>query len=248
MADSVVLLRHPHTGRETDPYERALAGEEATVQCTPVLAFDIDPPPTLAVLLNRASAYGALMCTSPRAVQALEHALPRGHPLYAAWTDKPTYVVGPRTAEAVLAWGGQPVGAETGDAATLAARIGADAPGRLLFLSGNRRRDTLPRALVEAGQVFDETEVYRTRLRSNITLPSPPAWLVFFSPSGIEAVRASGYALDAYACAAIGPTTAAALRDAGTAVQAVAATPTPDALAAAIQDAQHSEQSPSAST
>ncbi len=246
MADSVVLFRHPHTSRP-DPYEHAFADEAATVQCTPVLAFDIDPPPTLPVLLNRASAYGALVCTSPRAVQALKRALPPDHPLHAAWSSKPTYVVGPRTAEAVSAWGGQPVGAETGNAATLAARIEADAPGRLLFLSGNRRRDTLPRALVDAGQVFDEVEVYRTRLRSDIVLPSPPAWLVFFSPSGIEAVRASGYALDAYACAAIGSTTAAALRNVGVSVQAVAATPTPDALAAAIRDAQASGQSPSAS-
>ncbi|WP_176521618.1 uroporphyrinogen-III synthase [Longimonas halophila] len=241
MADSVVLLRHPRG--TPDPYEHALAGEGATVQCTPVLAFDIDPPPTLSVLLNRAAAYGALVCTSPRAVQALRQALPPDHPLYAAWANKPTYVVGPRTAGAVSEWGGQPTGAEAGDAAALADRIVADAPGRLLFLSGNRRRDTLPRALVEAGQVFDEVEVYRTRLRSNITLPDPPAWLAFFSPSGIEAVRASGYALDAYACAAIGSTTAAALRDEGASVQAVAASPTPDALAAAIRDVQASGQS-----
>ena len=107
----------------------------------------------------------------------------------------------------------------------------------MLFLSGNRRRDTLPRALVEAEQQFDEVEVYRTFTQTDIALPEPPAWLVFFSPSGIEAVRASGYDLSAYTCAAIGPTTAGALRDQGANVRAVAETPTPEALTAALRRA-----------
>lgn len=233
----IVLLRHPRTTHEDDPYVQALGVLSDTVQCTPVLAFDIDPPPTLSVLLARPSCYDGVLCTSPRAVQALEQTLPSTHPDYAAWTAKPAYVVGPRTASAVSAWGGRPVGAETGSADALAEQIVADTPGRLLFLSGNRRRSTLPRALVHANQVFDEVEVYRTRTRHDIALPDPPAWLVFFSPSGIEAVRASGYELDAYPCAAIGSTTAAALRDEGAAVSAVAAAPTPEALHAALRDA-----------
>lgn len=235
MADPVVLLRHPRSA--PDPYEAALAPVAASVQCIPVLAFDISPPPTLNVLLEDPEAYGGLVCTSPRSVQALEQACPPAHANHAAWTAKPVYVVGPRTAEAVAAWGGRPVGQEAGNAEALAAHIAQEAPSRLLFISGNRRRATLPRALVQEGQVFDEVEVYRTRLRRDIVLPDPPAWLAFFSPSGIEAVRASGHALASYACAAIGPTTANALRAAGVTVRAVAAEPTPEALADALRTA-----------
>lgn len=235
MANPVVLLRHPRS--EPDPYEAALAPVAASVQCIPVLAFDINPPPTLNVLLGAPDAYDGLVCTSPRSVQALEQACPPTHATYAAWTAKPVYVVGPRTAEAVSAWGGRPVGQASGNAAALAAHIAQAALSRLLFISGNRRRATLPRALVQEGQLFDEVEVYRTRPRSDIALPAPPAWLAFFSPSGIEAVRASGHALASYACAAIGPTTAEALRAAGAPVRAVAAEPTPEALADALRTA-----------
>lgn len=236
-ATPVVLLRHPRTTEGGDPYMQALQLLSDSVQCTPVLAFDIDPPPTLSVLLSRSGRYDALVCTSPRAVEALEQTLPTMHPDNPSWAAKPTYVVGPRTASAVSAWGGQPVGAETGSADALAEQIIAAAPGPLLFLSGNRRRSTLPRAFVEARQVFDEVEVYRTRTRRDIALPNPPAWLVFFSPSGIEAVQASGHVLDDYWCAAIGPTTAAALRERGGHVHAVAETPTPEALRTALRDA-----------
>lgn len=236
-APPIVLLRHPRTTEGADPYVQALQSLSDSVPCIPVLAFDIDSPPTLSVLLARNERYDALLCTSPRAVKALEQIMPSDHPDYAHWTRIPTYVVGPRTARAISAWGGRPVGAEAGSAEALAEQIIADAPGPLLFLSGNRRRSTLPRAFVEAGQVFDEVEVYRTRTRYDIALPDPPAWLVFFSPSGIEAVQASGNALGDYHCAAIGPTTAAALRDRGAHVHAVAEAPTPEALRTALRDA-----------
>ncbi|MFO8233691.1 MAG: uroporphyrinogen-III synthase [Longimonas sp.] len=233
----IVLLRHPRISSGADPYVQALQSLSVSVQCTPVLAFDIDPPPTLDVLLARPARYDALLCTSPRAVRALEQVLPSTHPNHARWADKPAYVVGPRTAQAVAEWGGTPVGADAGGAAALADQIVADAPGPLLFVSGNRRRDTLPNALVSAGQMFDEVESYRTRTRSTLNLPPPPAWLVFFSPSGTEAVQASGYDLASYPCAAIGPTTATALREQGAAVRAVADAPTPEALATAVQEA-----------
>ena len=65
-----------------------------------------------------------------------------------------------------------------------------------------------------------------------------PIWIVFFSPSGLEAVtRSGGIPFDRYRCAAIGPTTAEALREAGRTVAAVAEEPTPEALLAAIASA-----------
>lgn len=65
-----------------------------------------------------------------------------------------------------------------------------------------------------------------------------PIWIVFFSPSGLEAVtRSGGIPFEHYRLAAIGPTTAEALREDGRTVLAVAEEPTPEALCAAIASA-----------
>lgn len=240
-----VLLRQARPGADgNDPYEHALRSIAYPATCQPVLAFDLQDPRALRVLLQRPARYDALICTSPRAGRALQEILPPNHKLYASWTAKPTYVTGPRTATVIDAWGGQPVGQEAGNATALARRIiadtmadtMADTPASLLFLSGNRRRNTLPQALTEAGCPFDEVEVYRTRIRTDLSLPDPPATLVFFSPSGVEAVQRSGYDLSAYPCAAIGTTTAAALRAGGASGVAVAPTPTPEGVQAALQE------------
>ena len=113
MNPSIVLLRRARTTQGSDPYEDALSALSRSVQSVPVLGFDIAPPPTLTVLLARASTYRGLICTSPRAVQALEQALPPSHPQYTQWTPKPVYVVGRRTAQAVARWGGTPHAADS---------------------------------------------------------------------------------------------------------------------------------------
>jgi len=132
----------------------------------------------------------------------------------------------------------EPIGAETGSATALVQYLRNQPPeDRLLFLSGNRRRDTLPEGLEEMGRPFDEQVVYETHPRTTFDLPpsSQGTWLVFFSPSGIEAVQAADGEPDAYRIAAIGPTTAGALRTAGLRVQAVADNPSPPALVTAIR-------------
>jgi uroporphyrinogen-III synthase len=145
--------------------------------------------------------------------------------------------VGPKTADALRAQGFAPTGEETGGAAALASVI-AKKKRPYLFLSGNRRRDTLPNALRKAGTPYDELVVYETHLRSEIDLPDPEPgdWLVFFSPSGIKAVaRQSSRGVAEYRLATIGPTTASALREHDWSPEAVADTPSPDALVRAIQ-------------
>jgi uroporphyrinogen-III synthase len=131
-----------------------------------------------------------------------------------------------------------PVGATSGDAATLAEIIcqqSFSAP--LLFLSGNRRRDALPDQLSAEGIAFEEICVYETHLRTDLALDTLPVldWLAFFSQSGVEAVQQSGFDATAVHKAAIGPTTAQAIEAAGWTVDALAQQPTPEALAAAIK-------------
>jgi uroporphyrinogen-III synthase len=210
-------------------------------KCEPVLRFDFPHQAELADRLQRHREYGGLVVTSPRAVRALAMVFD-GHPSWrAAWTEQPAFVVGPKTASALRAEGFAPEGETSGSAAALVSVIAnkeVDKP--LLFCVGNRRRDTLPDGLTDAGIPFEEVEVYVTRTRDDVALPDGARadWLIFFSPSGIEAIRQSpGVAASTFRIGAIGPTTGAALREAGWMPEAVASEPTPEALVDAVGDA-----------
>ncbi len=234
MPPRVVLLR---SGSEPDPYVRAFAAAGMEATCVPVLAFAFPHQEALRARLRRPEDYEGLICTSPRAVRALEEALAEGGVDAGAWRAKTAYAVGPKTAAALRALGFAPEGEESGSAEALAAVI---ANKKQLFLCGNRRRDTLPDALGEAGIPFDELVVYETRTRMDVALPEGREgdWLVFFSPSGVEAIEsAPGADPSRYRKAAIGATTAAALEEHGWTAEAVADAPTPSALVRAIRRA-----------
>ncbi|MEN9907773.1 MAG: hypothetical protein RLZZ540_914 [Bacteroidota bacterium] len=79
------------------------------------------------------------------------------------------------------------------------------------FFSGNKRRDTLPDALKEAGVIFNEIEVYETTLTPQKIKGSVDA-VLFFSPSGVESYLADNK-LKNEICFCIGETTASALEN-----------------------------------
>lgn len=228
----VVLLRAP---AEPDPYVAALEARGWSARCVPVLSYTWTPAGDLAHSLNRPDAYAGLIATSPRAAEALRHVA-----LDARWRERAAYAVGTRTADGLRAVGLVPRGEASGDAEALARYVvdeaakGAAKP--LLFLCGNRRRETLPHRLAAHGVAFEELEVYQTHLRTDVALGDPPpAVLVFFSPSGVEAVGAAhGEVVASVRRVAIGPTTAAALDGAGWPADGVAAAPTPEGVAEAV--------------
>lgn len=236
----VVLLR---SAREDDPYEDAFRQAGFTVRCQPVLAFDQVNTAQLREKMVHPDHYAGLILTSPRAVEALEQVLGRLPERRASsWHHKSAFAVGPRTAETLQALGFSPKGQQSGSGRKLAAYINQhtfEAP--LLFLCGSRRREELPALLKNGGTAYEELCVYKTRLRTDVdvTRPSVPEWLVFFSPSGVNALqRSGGEALhERVRIAAIGPTTASAAREAGWSVDAVADRPAPDALCQAVQTA-----------
>lgn len=235
---TVYLLR---SGSQPDPYIEALERAGKNAVCVPVLAFEFPHQAELLRRLQRSAAYGGFIVTSPRAVLALRKAFEEAPELRSHWVDKRAYAVGPKTARALRELGCTPQGQKSGDAASLAAVIAKKKqPETLLFLSGNRRRDELPNALNEADVPFEELVVYETHTRRDIDIPDaqPNDWLVFFSPSGIEAVQATS-SIDAssFRIAAIGTTTSAALEAAGLTVDAVAKYPTPEAVRRAIRNA-----------
>ncbi len=224
-----------------DAYALALEANGFQVVCEPVLTFTLTHREALRQALALPESSGGLILTSVRAAEAVAQAVASVDDWPGAWALRPTFVVGPRTAEAVRALGLQPVGEEGGRALALADVIRAHRFDRpLLFLCGDRRREDLPEQLHEAGVLFREMEVYQTRLRDDVDLThhGRPDWLVFFSPSGVEAVQRSGAAGPLSARrAALGPTTAAAIDAAGWTVDAVAEAPTPTALCRALRSA-----------
>jgi len=241
----VVLLR---SADEPDRYLAAFRENDMRAVCEPVLTFAFPNQERLASHLEDVDRYAALVATSPRVGTALDRLFADQEDLAARWRGAPAFAVGPKTAERVQEVGLVTRGADAGNAAALAEQIAAAVPsGPLLFLCGNRRRDTLPNQLREADLAFDELVVYEAQTCRDLTLPlsqEPPGspWLVFFSPSGLEAVEQApsvdSKQLRDTRIAAIGSTTGGALAEAGWTVEAVAAEPSPDALVEAICDAE----------
>lgn len=236
LARRVLLLRDPDVG---DPYEDVLRAAGYEPVSRPVLRFTFVGEEALRADLARPKDYGGLILTSPRAVQALVAALGWLPAEAARWHTLPVFAVGPATAAALHEAGFAPEGEASGTAELLAdyvAERSFEAP--LLFLCGNRRRDTLPERLRAAGVPFEERCVYETHLRDDLDVSDLDTfgWVVFFSPTGVEAARRAGAFGDVpVPCAAIGPTTADALALAGRQPEAVAGAPTPEALVEALR-------------
>lgn len=235
----VILLR---SADAPDRYLQAFEAADLRAICEPVLSFAFPSQDSLRETLGARGRYGVLIATSPRVGTALEQVFSADEALAEKWRNAPVYAVGPKTAAAVRQIGLRPIGEDAGRAADLAKRIIGDDPQEpLLFLCGNRRRDVLPDRLTEAGVSFDELVVYETHTRTELGLPSPGGrtWLVFFSPSGLEAVQASD-SVDPhrYRIAAIGPSTGEAIAGDGFSLDAVAQHPSPEALVRAIQEAE----------
>lgn len=79
------------------------------------------------------------------------------------------------------------------------------------FLSGNLRRETLPKALKSAGITFNEIEVYETKLAPfKISDQEKFDGILFFSPSAVESYLTNNK-IKNEVCFCIGTTTASAL-------------------------------------
>lgn len=248
MKSRVLLLRsgdvsadNPFGQGASCPWETALRAAGFEVATRPALDFEYEAPETLRRLANRLDQCAGWIFTSSRAVAAFGKAVAANAVQRNAWSAKKVFAVGPRTAAALRSLGYEPEGEASGSAEQLARYILKQAMGGpLLFLCGDRRRDTLPAILREGGIATEEIVIYRTRLRTLRAWPGhkKPDWVVFFSPSGFEALLQSpGLSLKGLAIAAIGSATAEVVRAEGFAVQAVAEEPAPEALAQALRKA-----------
>jgi len=234
----VWLLRE---AEEADPYEETFIEAGFAPLSIPVLRYEWVNERALRVALEHPARYSGLICTSPRAVEAIAQVVPWASQEELGWHNRPVFAVGPRTAAGLRSIGFKPEGEESGSAVPLAEHILArTVERRLLFLCGDRRRDELPDRLREGGIELEEICVYRTLLRGDLDFSglARPEWIVFFSPSGVEAVLAANPpVLSRAKLVAIGETTAEALRAAGLQVHAIAKRPSADGVLLAVRDA-----------
>ena len=249
----VLLLKDARAADGLDPYTAALERTGYGAEMIGVLEHELDNVGALAeIARTRREAYAGVIVTSQRAVEAWARAADG-----AAWTDVPFYAVATATADALVRAGvpaASIFGAEeagTGEklASFMSNRFRSAPPDRpLLYLVGDKRRDTIARALTDGGIAIEEMQVYSTRVRRDFPLDfrialaatlehSPTAWVALFSPSGMNAALPVIRELDLLnrvRFAAIGPTTRDALANERLVAHAVAARPDAEALADAL--------------
>ena len=145
-----------------------------------------------------------LIFTSQNAVRSFFQ-----HPKHESLKSKNVFCVGLKT-KIVLSEAGFNVVAYTGYASDLAEIITLIyASESYTFFSGNLRKETLPKALKEAGVKFNEIQVYETTLTPQQIKTTHDA-ILFFSPSGVESYLAANK-IKKELCFCIGETTAEAL-------------------------------------
>ncbi|EAQ92203.1 hypothetical protein CHGG_00438 [Chaetomium globosum CBS 148.51] len=174
-----------------------------------------------AISTEEGSAYGGLIFTSQRAVEAFTKLVEerRGEDGWPHLQDVPVYSVGPATTRALKAVPQVPplqvFGEHTGIGDRLAPFIlehygewykDRESKPPLLFLVGEKRRDIIPKVLTAAGWRVDEVVVYGTgelesfredfRLRLADTADRPRRWVVVFSPSGCDSMLSAMGLLD----------------------------------------------------
>lgn len=168
--------------------------------------------------------------------------------------QKVGYTVGPATARVLSAVGFGDVrgGDDAGNGAKLVSVLMRDFPlakecGRIVFLTGEIRRDVVPKALVGAGYALSERVIYRTSECEDVASRfdevvkvvegggGEKGWVVFFSPQGTGSIveklkeeRVGG--CGRWKIASIGPTTEEYLLKNGLAPDVIAKKPDPDSL------------------
>lgn len=147
-----------------------------------------------------------LIFTSQNAVESILQ-----HPDLEKLKTKKVYCVGIKTKN-LLTENGFEVIAYTGYAADLAEIITLIYRSEnYTFFSGNLRRETLPKALKDAGIEWNEIQVYDTSLTPHKIKETVDA-ILFFSPSGIESYLKEN-TIKKEVCFCIGETTAEALEN-----------------------------------
>jgi uroporphyrinogen-III synthase len=196
--------------------------------------------------LERASGYGAVAFTSPRAAEAVAKRIEIGRRPWPGGQSKPSvWAGGPATAAALGdALGAVRIPSESdtarwGAAGALArAMLDAGVVSPVLFLCGETHRDALPERLRGRGIDVDEVVCYKSVLASGSAARAAAAHatvLIVSSPSVADLLADACAPDERPDLVAVGPTTAATARDRGWPPAAMAPLPSVAAVTAAVQ-------------
>ncbi|KAL3662955.1 hypothetical protein V7S43_011901 [Phytophthora oleae] len=223
---------------------------------TDVLTFEYVNTELLLNVLTHLERYSGILVTSPRSAIAVANVvdgLDTGLKLKVLekLRAKPVFSVGAATSRELLPLGVVCKGDDAGSADVLSEYLHhddvlpADCKEKpMMFLCGDKRRDTLPDSFRSRGLPLEELVVYQTCAVQNVEFPAEckvPDWIVFFSPSGLKVVKDLPLPWESIRKAAIGKTTATALHEHAEATEhffweadVTAPKPKPDSLAGAI--------------
>ncbi|KAF8229417.1 tetrapyrrole biosynthesis, uroporphyrinogen III synthase [Tricholoma matsutake] len=215
---NVLLLRASPTGDE-DRYSTAFSAGYNPVS-VPVLETVPTNLTSLKEIVRSGPDYDGVIMTSARSCEAWksvvgvlvgESSLGTNGGGSARWPSIPFYVVGQATASALLSVRaiydnspyapGPALGESSGTSEQLVNFIlsleGSSRPKKLLYLTGDKNRDTVPRILGEAGIAVNPIKVYETQFSSSFTQDLETAlqsaskgfdqwWIVHFAPSSAK--------------------------------------------------------------
>ncbi len=245
-------MTRPSSGR-TDGLERSLRRRGARVRLVPTTR--IEDPPDLSAAREAVRALGGydwLIFSSANGVERFARVLEEAGCAFPATGRPAIAAIGPATAEAVRARGGEGVlvaGAyhAGGLADAVLARMGPAAGGqRVLFPRALEGRDAAVDRLRAAGVEVDAVAVYATRVEEasrpelrRIVSSGAVDWITLAAGSAARAfVELAGRETGGARVAAIGPSTAAAARSVGLRVDAIAVEHTGEGLILAMERAE----------
>lgn len=244
----VLLLKNKTEPR--DPYESLFSGKGYSVDFVPLLCHVHESHDEIVSFLESSLEARAFIITSQRAVEALMKPLAElkttKTEVYREIINKPMYTVGQATARLLSKIEFQDIrgGDEAGNGDVLA-NIIVSAPlfesggKKIIFFTGETRRDIIPRALDKNGFDLTEKVVYKTESMGNIgrrfesayNKLKSPIWIVFFSPQGTEQIiEYINNNRPNCKIASIGPTTESFLKKNGIRPDTVSAKPIPESL------------------
>lgn len=240
----------------SDTYSSLLQKNGFEPVLVPTLDFSFKNLDVLRDRLLSPYKYSGLIFTSPRSITAVRDAL-GGQRLKDDWRTLENYSVGETSHDLIsnhlqLNTKGQ----QSGNASNLADFMKTDLYNKtitlpFLFPCGNLKQDVLQYKLSEYGYSLDSVEVYETvphkDLERNLVQlfrrddgHDLPAFLLFFSPSGINYCSAifERNKLDIGDCriVAIGPSTKKAIENRGFTVYRTAEKPSPEYVVGALLD------------
>lgn len=181
--------------------------------------------------------FKAFIITSQRCIESLDIVLSsiEEKNILCKILSKPAYTVGPATYEVLSKLGFKDIrgGDKAGNGSVLSDLIVSDPlfqneNKKILFLTGEIRKDIIPRRLISAGFDLKELVAYRTNVLDDVverysslykklcTNDDGQNWIVFFSPQGTEYITEHlARQEQQFKIASIGPTTEAYLLEKG---------------------------------